>query len=119
MTAAPRLILALILCILPLAAGAECLPTKGKPLRTTEDITLDYLMCEHEKQLKALGANRPELPPPADELLNDRGALDEVEVETSPFVTRTLRTQRSLDSMSDMNARTGDRFKALTPRRLP
>lgn len=114
-----RLIVALILLPLPLAAETACLPSKGKALRTTDDITLDYLMCQHRKQVEALGGAGPIPAEPKDELRIDDGAVQQVEEKVTPFIANTARTQRSLDSMSDLNARTGDRFKALTPRRLP
>ncbi|MGP3697688.1 hypothetical protein [Rhodobacter sp. NSM] len=119
MTARRLFLVAALALALPGAAQAACVKSKGTPLRTDEDLTLDYLICKHREQAEALERQRVQTVPPQDETQIPDGSMDDLYRRTSPFTDRARRTQESLDSMGDVNTLMGDRLKLLEPRRLP
>ncbi|WP_145109973.1 hypothetical protein [Cereibacter sediminicola] len=117
---ARRLFLAAALALaLPGAAQAACVKSKGTPLRTDDELTLDYLICKHREQVEALQRQRVRVVPPQDKTQIPEGAVNDLDRRTSPFNERARRTQEALDSMGDVNTQMGDRLKMLEPRRLP
>ena len=112
------LALALVLAF-PASADAACSRTKGQPLRTDSDLTLDYLICKHREQAEALQRLRVTRPPPQDETQIPDGALDRLGRRTDPFGDRSRRAQQSLDAMDGLNDTFSDRLKLLQPPRLP
>lgn len=112
--------LALVLALtLPAAAQADCERTKGQPLATDDQLTLDYLICKHREQAEALQRQRVRRPPPQDESQIPDGAVDDLTRRTQPFAERARRTQDAVDAMGDVNIEMGDRLKMLQPRRIP
>ena len=115
-----RLVLAAGLALsLPAAAQTACEKAKDRPLRTDEDLTLDYLMCKHRQQTEALQRHRAKKVLPQDETQQPKGAISDLGRRTDPFAERSRQTQDSLDAMRGINIEMGDRLKLTQPRRLP
>ncbi|MGP3724299.1 hypothetical protein [Cereibacter sphaeroides] len=119
MTVGRLWLVAALALALPGAAQAACVKSKGTPLRTDDELTLDYLLCKHREQAEALQRQRVRQVPPQDETQIPDGVIDKYQRRTTPFFDRSRSTQDSLDSMGDVNTLMGDRLKLLEPRRLP
>ncbi|MCE6949849.1 hypothetical protein LAZ40_01720 [Cereibacter sphaeroides] len=119
MTARRLFLAAGLVLALPAAAQAACEKAKDRPLRTDEDLTLDYLMCRHREQAEALQRHRAKKVLPQDETQQPEGAISDLGRRTDPFAEQSRRTQESLDAMRGVNIEMGDRLKLIQPRRLP